>query len=78
MLLKCTQTVQSHVQKNLSLAIIGMETQGRDLDGRPSGLRMSWLAHLTVVKSQKRTDFKLTKRRWMTPQSMNRNMSLRK
>ena len=32
MLLKYTQPVQSHVQRDLWLAIIGMETKGRDLD----------------------------------------------
>ena len=74
---KCIGPVQSHVQRDLWLAIIGMETNERDLDGHPNGLRMPWLTHLIVVKSQERTEFKLRKRRVMTPQSMNQKMSLR-
>ena len=54
----------------------GMETKERDLDGHPNELRMP--TRLIVVKSQERTDFKLTKRRVMTPESMNKKMSLRK
>ena len=50
----------------------------RDLDGHPNGLRMPWLTRLIVVKGQERTDFKLMKRRVMTPQSMNQKMNLRK
>ena len=75
-LLKCIEPVQSHVQRNLWLAIIGMETKERDLDSHPNELRMP--TRLIVVKSQERTDFKLTKRRVMTPESMNQKMSLRK
>ena len=75
-LLKCIEPVQSHVQRNLWLAIIGMETKERDLDSHPNELRMP--TRLIVVKSQERTDFKLRKRRLMTPQSMNQKMSLRK
>ena len=29
-----------------------METKGRDLDGRPNGLRMPWLTRLTVVEPE--------------------------
>ena len=75
-LLKCIEPVQSHVQRNLWLAIIGMETKERDLDSHPNELRMP--TRLIVVKSQERTDFKLTKRRVMTLESMNQKMSLRK
>ena len=75
---KCIGPVQSHAQRDLWLAIIGMETKERDLDSYPNRLRMPWLTRLIVVKSQERTDFKLRKRRVIIPQSMNQKTSPRK